>query len=176
MFDNVDIVDIFDLDSDVFFEILDPLELSYTYRIRPAKNFGIPLNDSIETFKSKLVLTYPPDCCARPKNEYDLIGNIALVERGHCTFKQKAIVAEEAGCKGIIIFDYNQKSEIYIGMVDDDSVKQSNIAAAFLLGQNGFIIKSTLNKLNRNYAEIRIPLNLTKIGIYNKRQPPWLIW
>lgn len=108
MFDNVDIVDIFDLDSDVFFEILDPLELSYTYRIRPAKNFGIPLvsstdytgehqitvlvnelhylhclqNDSIETFKSKLVLTYPPDCCARPKNEYDLIGNIALVERG----------------------------------------------------------------------------------------------
>lgn len=55
----------------------------------------------------------------------------------HCTFKQKAIVAEEAGCKGIIIFDYNQKSEIYIGMVDDDSVKQSNIAAAFLLGQNG---------------------------------------
>lgn len=39
-------------------------------------------NDSTETFKSKLVLTYPPDCCERPKNEYDLIGNIALVERG----------------------------------------------------------------------------------------------
>lgn len=28
--------------SDVFFEIIDPIELEYTYRIRPAKDFGAP--------------------------------------------------------------------------------------------------------------------------------------
>lgn len=28
--------------GDIFFEIVDPLELEYTYRIRPAKNFGAP--------------------------------------------------------------------------------------------------------------------------------------
>lgn len=26
--------------SDIFFEIIEPEELSYTYRTRPAKNFG----------------------------------------------------------------------------------------------------------------------------------------
>lgn len=48
LFDNVDIVDIFDYESDVFFEILEPEELSYTYRIRPASNFGIPLVSSTQ--------------------------------------------------------------------------------------------------------------------------------
>lgn len=28
--------------GDVFFEILDPPELRYSYRIRPAKDFGVP--------------------------------------------------------------------------------------------------------------------------------------
>lgn len=30
------------LGGDVFFEITDPEELEYTYRIRPAKDFGAP--------------------------------------------------------------------------------------------------------------------------------------
>lgn len=28
--------------GDIFFEIVDPVELEYTYRIRPAKDFGAP--------------------------------------------------------------------------------------------------------------------------------------
>lgn len=28
--------------GDIFFEIIDPEELGYTYRIRPAKDFGAP--------------------------------------------------------------------------------------------------------------------------------------
>lgn len=28
--------------GDVFFEILDPPELQYSYRVRPAKDFGTP--------------------------------------------------------------------------------------------------------------------------------------
>lgn len=30
------------INGDVFFEIIDPAELEYTYRIRPAKDFGAP--------------------------------------------------------------------------------------------------------------------------------------
>lgn len=30
------------INGDVFFEIVDPTELEYTYRIRPAKDFGAP--------------------------------------------------------------------------------------------------------------------------------------
>lgn len=37
------------INGDVFFEIIDPMELEYTYRIRPAKDFGAPFV-SIMTF------------------------------------------------------------------------------------------------------------------------------
>lgn len=38
------IVDIkeYEYGGDIFFEITDPPELQYTYRIRPAKSFGTP--------------------------------------------------------------------------------------------------------------------------------------
>lgn len=35
------------LGSDVFFEIIDPIELGYTYRLRPAKDFGAPFVSSL---------------------------------------------------------------------------------------------------------------------------------
>lgn len=38
--DGTSTVDI--INGDVFFEIIDPVELEYTYRIRPAKDFGAP--------------------------------------------------------------------------------------------------------------------------------------
>ncbi|XP_065221079.1 PRADC1-like protein [Planococcus citri] len=176
LFDHIDVVNLFDYESDVFFEILEPEELRYTYRVRPATNFGVPLNDTIEMFSTKLVPTEPPFCCSPPENAFQLMGNIALVERGKCTFKKKAIHAEEAGAVGIIITDYDYNSDVYIDMLDDESVRQTSISAAFLLGKNGFVIRSTLKKLNLEYAEINIPLNLTKIGVHKKRQPPWLLW
>jgi hypothetical protein len=40
-YDGVSSTDI--IGSDVFFEIIEPEELGYTYRIRPAKDFGTPL-------------------------------------------------------------------------------------------------------------------------------------
>lgn len=32
--------------GDIFFEIIEPSELEYTYRIRPAKDFGAPFVSS----------------------------------------------------------------------------------------------------------------------------------
>jgi hypothetical protein len=43
-YDGVSSIDI--IGSDVFFEIIEPEELGYTYRIRPAKDFGAPLVSS----------------------------------------------------------------------------------------------------------------------------------
>lgn len=37
-----------EFDTDLFFEILEPEELSYMYRIRPALNFGTPLVEYIQ--------------------------------------------------------------------------------------------------------------------------------
>lgn len=43
-YDGVSSIDI--IGADVFFEIIEPEELGYTYRIRPAKDFGAPLVSS----------------------------------------------------------------------------------------------------------------------------------
>lgn len=43
LFENINVVNVFDYESDVFFEILEPEELSYTYRVRPATSFGVPM-------------------------------------------------------------------------------------------------------------------------------------
>lgn len=68
--------------GDVFFEIIDPEELEYTYRIRPAKDFGAPFNASFKVKNIALVPTIPADACSVIENADDIEGNIALISRG----------------------------------------------------------------------------------------------
>lgn len=42
--------------GDVFFEIVDPLELEYTYRLRPAKDFGAAFVCYENTFLQKSLI------------------------------------------------------------------------------------------------------------------------
>lgn len=41
--------------DDIFFEIIHPPELQYTYRIRPAKSFGIPFVNNYSLLLSMYV-------------------------------------------------------------------------------------------------------------------------
>lgn len=42
-----------------------------------------------------------------------------------------------AGAIGVIISDFDDESDTYIDMLDDESVKDTSISAGFLLGKNG---------------------------------------
>lgn len=173
--DIIDIIDMLQNNSDMYFEIHHPKELSYFYRIRPALNFGTPMNDTVVPFNCKLVPTNPSKCCEVPHNKNDIQNNIALVERGICTFKKKAKNAKAAGAIGIIIFDDDIDGDTYIEMMDYDDGEPIEIYAAFLLSYSGYQIKKTLKEKNVNFAEIRIPMNITKIASH-KREPPWMVW
>lgn len=123
--------------ADVFFEIIYPPELEYTYKLRPAKDFGAPFvsivgitgtvpNGNINLYcffyatyfqnasfleeRIPLVPIDPPHGCQVAKNVKELKGRIALVERGDCSFFAKSIMAEEAGAKAVIIADYHSSS------------------------------------------------------------------
>lgn len=167
--------------GDVFFEIIDPPELEYTYRIRPAKDFGGSFEaSSFKVKEGKLVPAVPSDAC-EPEflNERDLKGNIALVERGECSFLTKAINIERAGARAVIITEIDTHSDdydYYIEMIHDKTDRDTKIPAAFLLGKNGLIIRKTLSKLNRRYALINLPVNLTFVAPHQINQPPWLQW
>ncbi|BFG05573.1 PRADC1-like protein [Drosophila madeirensis] len=163
--------------GDVFFEIISPQDLEYTYRLRPAKDFGITFSEKHEGVP--LVLTDPPDACQKLRNTRDLHGSIALMDRGECSFLAKTLQAEMAGAVGAIITEYNPNSpefEHYIEMIHDNTNRDASIPAGFLLGKNGVIIRSTLQRLKRVHALINIPVNLTFIPPSKINHPPWLGW
>lgn len=68
--------------ADVFFEITEPKELAYTYKIRPAQDFGTTFNESFSVRNIPLVVADPPSACHELFNAEDVNGNVALVERG----------------------------------------------------------------------------------------------
>ncbi|KDR22400.1 hypothetical protein L798_02492, partial [Zootermopsis nevadensis] len=162
---------------DVFFEIIEPEELQYTYRIRPAKDFGAPFNKSFSAYGIPLVPVEPPYGCGWPNNAKELEGSVALVERGECSFLSKTVKAEEVGARAIIVTNQDPESdEFYIEMVDDNTFREVHIPAGFLLGKNGYMIRKTLERLQRRFALINIPVNLTYVPVNKINQPPWLGW
>ena len=80
MYDTVTTPDI--IAGDVFFEIIDPRELEYTYRLRPAKDFGANFNSSLKLKNVRLIATIPSDGCSSIRNHKSIKGNVALMERG----------------------------------------------------------------------------------------------
>ncbi|CAK1585353.1 unnamed protein product [Parnassius mnemosyne] len=168
------------ISGDVFFEIIDPPELRYSYRIRPAKDFGGTFNESFRFEKARLVPTLPLHSCADIVNHEEVFGHIALSERGECSFVYKTAKAQQAGARAIIITEsvdkWDDSLDHLIEMVDDKMDLDVNIPAAFLLGRSGATILRTLRKLHRSYALINLPINMTHVPISKMNQPPWISW
>lgn len=164
------------INGDVFFEITDPKELEYTYRLKPAKDFGGSFTKDI--FKQKLhnlVFAQPSEACTELENSNQLAGNIVLIERGVCTFLTKAIMAERAHAIGVIITDtkYNSNEDYLIEMVHDNTSRDTNIPAGYLLGRDGRVIFKTLIKRGLDRATIKLPVNLTFTPPELINHPPW---
>uniref|UniRef100_A0A8D9ANU0 PRADC1-like protein n=1 Tax=Cacopsylla melanoneura TaxID=428564 RepID=A0A8D9ANU0_9HEMI len=161
--------------ENIYFEIIEPEELSYTFKIRPAKDFGSSFNSSYLGSSVRLVPTNPPWGCTHPINANSVRGHVALIERGECSFVYKATIAESIGARAVIISDNDPDSDdFYVEMIRDHSKRDINIPVAFLVGKNGRMIKSALKGLQMDYALINIPLNLTYVPIHKINQPPWM--
>jgi len=158
----------------IFFEILEPEQLSFTYKANPAvfapswnvSHSGIPL-----------VPTQPPSACGFIINYEKIEGKLALIQRGECSFVSKVIRAQAAGAIGVIVTDEDfDNDDLFISMADDATEREVSIPAAFVLGKNGFIIKTTLERLSLPHATVNIPLNISQVSPYKLKQPPWIVW
>ncbi|XP_050433720.1 PRADC1-like protein [Adelges cooleyi] len=166
----------FEYGEDLFFEITHPPELQYTYRIRPAKDIGVPFHkEKFPPKKSKLILVDPDHGCDTPKNARNIRGNVAFVKRGECSFLKKTIVMETCGAKAVVIADNNiYDDSYYIHMIDDESKLKANIPAGFLVGRSGHLIHSTMTELKLKELPIVFPLNMTFVPLHEMNQPPWI--
>ncbi|CAH1784528.1 unnamed protein product [Owenia fusiformis] len=161
--------------DNLFFQVLEPESIRYTYKIRQAKNFGGLLNQSYASID--LVPTVPADGCSPISNQHLIEGNVALVERGGCSFLSKTIQAENAGAIIIVITDEDPDNDsMMIEMIEDGTNRSPKIPAVYLLGRDGYMIKKTLQELDLTSAIINIPVNITGIPIHLLNQPPWEPW
>lgn len=69
------------INNDVFFEIKDPLEIGFVYRIKPAKDFGGTFNSNFKLRDVALVPIVPPDGKMMfIKNYYSLMNELILFQ------------------------------------------------------------------------------------------------
>lgn len=145
--------------------------------MKPAKDFGGSFTS--EKFKLRkhnfLIFAEPrKGCLSTLTNAYELVDNIAFIERGDCSFLTKAINAEKAGAIGVIITDTRSELEddYFIEMVRD-SDRDTKIPVAYLLGRNGRVIFNTLHRYGLDRAIIKLPVNLTFTPAELINHPPW---
>ncbi|XP_051146736.1 signal peptide peptidase-like 2 [Andrographis paniculata] len=67
--------------------------------------FGLTLESKEKRAnQTRIALADPPDFCTSPTNK--LAGEVAVVDRGNCSFVSKAKVAEAAGASALLIINY----------------------------------------------------------------------
>ncbi|RWS29905.1 protease-associated domain-containing protein 1-like protein, partial [Leptotrombidium deliense] len=158
--------------EDVYFEILEPQTLRYTFKARPAQSFGVPFKEHLE--KVPLIVVEPSDACATlMTNRYELVSNVGLVERGGCSFLSKCIQAQNSGLVAVIVYDNKESSDEYVDMIDDNTKRNCTIPAVYILGRDGYMIRRHLIAEQLKSAIINIPINETMIPLSKRRNPPW---
>ncbi|KAM6441572.1 protease-associated domain-containing protein 1 [Liasis olivaceus] len=159
----------------LYFHVLSPGDIRYIFTATPAKDFGGVFNMRYEQIY--LVPSDPPDACGVLNNGAFIEGQIALVERGGCSFLSKTRTVQEHGGQAVIIADNSYDNDsAYVEMIQDDTQRTADIPALFLLGRDGHMIRRSLEQHGLPWAVISIPVNVTSIPSYELLQPPWMVW
>ncbi|XP_008334343.1 protease-associated domain-containing protein 1 [Cynoglossus semilaevis] len=159
----------------LYFRVISPDDISYIFSAAPAKDFG----GCFTSFYDEIFLVpaEPADACSDLKDTEILQGQVVLVERGGCSFVEKAHYVEEAGGKAVLIADNAVDNDNqYLDMITDGSTTKPNIPALFLLGRDGMMIRRSLQRQSLPWAVISIPVNVSFLASFPLRQPPWTLW
>uniref|UniRef100_A0A8C5PY63 Protease-associated domain-containing protein 1 n=1 Tax=Leptobrachium leishanense TaxID=445787 RepID=A0A8C5PY63_9ANUR len=159
----------------LYFQVLSPVDIRYIFTTTPAKDFGGVFNQRYDQIH--LVPADPPEACGELANGAFIQGQIALVERGGCSFLSKTRIIQEHGGHAVIITDNaSENDSFYVEMIQDNSGRTADIPALFLLGRDGFMIQRSLEQHGLPWAVISIPVNVSSIPTFELRQPPWTFW
>ncbi|CAL1544014.1 unnamed protein product [Lymnaea stagnalis] len=164
---------VFEFEDSLYFEIIWPESLMYTYKLKEAKDFGT----KFDTFHQgiELILADPIEACQDLYN--DVRGLVVLIVRGECSFLTKTKIVEKAGALAAIITDNDETNDnTMIDMINDSTDRVVRIPSFFLLGKDGSMIRRQLSIVRSDRALINIPINLTGKPQVAARRPPWTIW
>jgi len=86
---------------------------------------------------------------------------IALVERGSCTFVQKVRNCEKAGAKGVVVYNNVESGKLPF-MSDDGTGDSVSIPSIIIDNKNGLILKSNINDDSLMDVEIEVAWGLPR--------------
>ncbi|KAM5319784.1 protease-associated domain-containing protein 1 [Phyllostomus hastatus] len=159
----------------LYFQVLSPGDIRYIFTATPAKDFGGIFHTRYEQIH--LVPAEPAEACGELSNGFFIQDQIALVERGGCSFLSKTRVVQEHGGRAVIISDNAVDNDsFYVEMIQDSTQRTADIPALFLLGRDGYMIRRSLEQHGLPWAIISIPVNVTSIPTFELLQPPWTFW
>ncbi|EGD79746.1 hypothetical protein PTSG_10730 [Salpingoeca rosetta] len=157
-------------DDFVYFALHQPKEVAYVYPVLPAKDFG---GDFVHVHRHiKLVPSAPVQGCETFTNNFAVEGQIALVQRGMCSFAEKTFHAQQAGAIAAVIYD-NSMEEEWIDMIAEGLDYSVTIPSLFMLGIDGHRILDSLERSGAGMADITIPMNQTFSPLSFR---PWASW
>ncbi|CAF1023120.1 unnamed protein product [Rotaria sordida] len=161
--------------QDIYFEVVEPSDINYTFRCRPSKQLSTNFNQFYENVY--LIPAKPLRGCSRLQNDFELNRNIALIERGDCSFVTKIEFAQESGALGVMIMDNDSTAHAYfVQMIDDMTKRKVLIPAMFLQYKDGHMILNSIEKNHVMGARINIPLNLTYHQMLKVPRAPGSNW
>ncbi|XP_048834251.1 protease-associated domain-containing protein 1-like [Brienomyrus brachyistius] len=159
----------------LYFRILRPEDIGYIFSAAPARDFGGDFTSSYDEIY--LVPAEPSDGCSELRNKEMIEGQVVLLQRGGCSFVQKARAVEEAGGQAVLIADSASDNDSqYLDMITDGTVNLPSIPALFLLGRDGHMIRRSLQRHSLPWAVISIPVNVSSLASFPLQQPPWTLW
>lgn len=161
--------------NSLFMEVLEPEDIRFLFKIRPAKNFGSVFETKYT--RMPLILGNPYNGCS-PLENYEIVKDrIVMLERGDCSFVTKTYNAQNAGAVATIITDNDKNNDdSTIDMIKDETDREVNIPALFLLGKDGYMIERSIQRYRLMGAIINIPVNMTGVPINTVNKPPWTLW
>lgn len=121
-------------------EILEPVSIAGLYPA-PEGAFTMPLilNGAVS---GNVVYVQPADSCSTPTNAAEIAGNIALIDRGVCTFQAKILNAQNAGAMAAIIVNNNDAAPSVMG----GSSAGISIPGVMISKADGALIKEHLGE------------------------------
>jgi len=107
--------------------------------------------DIVDPIKSKLVFAKPFHLCTDLQNKDEVSGKIAIIERGDCTFVDKARRAMNAGASAVIVVDNVPDTSIHNSppfAMSGDGKDDVKIPTCFLFTVEANTLREALNLKN----------------------------
>eukprot|EP00041_Stephanoeca_diplocostata_P006748 m.92896 g.92896 ORF g.92896 m.92896 type:complete len:149 (+) comp16526_c0_seq2:295-741(+) len=115
-----------------------------------------------------LVPSEPADGCQPIVNSVLMHGQVALLQRGMCSFAEKSWRAQEAGAVAVMIYDSDENNDHrWIDMVRDGDGFDVVIPSMFVLGKEGWRIARGIQEAGTRVATIKIPVNESYVSVYD---------